>query len=89
MPLDRRDSFCEAAGLDLCSEDPRKNFIPFSATTAVWFWVAQRFSAAIKPAFVSGFSRRGHRCDFFHSLFAPHQPGKVYEAVAAAFPGSL
>jgi hypothetical protein len=47
MPLDRRDSFCEAAGLDLCSEDPRKNFIPFSTTTAVCFWVARRFSAAI------------------------------------------
>jgi hypothetical protein len=45
MPLDRRDSFCEAAGLDLCSEDPRKNFIPFSATTAVWFCVAQQLTA--------------------------------------------
>jgi hypothetical protein len=45
MPLDRRDSFCEAAGVDLCSEDPRKNFIPFSTTTAVWFCVAQQLTA--------------------------------------------
>jgi hypothetical protein len=35
MPLDRRDSFCGVVEPEFCAEDPRKNFIPFSATTAV------------------------------------------------------
>jgi hypothetical protein len=33
----------------------------------VWFWVAQRFSAAIRTLFISGFSRWGQGFDFFGS----------------------